>query len=121
MANRAFRISFDHKVSKFVIEIQGFLGLRWHPARVVTGYSTPPEYKSEHKPEGPPLRAIGGQYRKAHEVRYFNTFKEAWDTVVEMGLNQIYDNFTKEKPWQQNEVQQPRQVFVGHQPLPQGM
>ena len=104
MTNRAFRISFDEKVSKFVIEIQGFLGLSWHPAKVETS-----------------LLADNFSMVTAPKTRYFENYKEARNAVTEMGLDQIYDDFTKSKPWQQPEVQQVRQQYVGHQPLPQGM
>lgn len=80
MSNRAFRISFDEKVSKFVIEIQGFMGLSWKPAM---------------KPEVDGL----GHPSKGKAVNHFDTYKQARDAVTEMGLDQIYDDFTQSKPW----------------------
>lgn len=69
MSNRAFRISFDEKVSKFVIEIQGFLGMTWKPAK------------------------------DANKVRYFETFEAAGSFVKEIGLDRIYDDFTLKAPF----------------------
>lgn len=77
--NRAFRISFDHKVSKFVIEIQGFLGLRWHPTR------------------GGSFR--NDEFKPTKYVNYYDTFEEAEAQVKKLGLSRIYTDFTKSKPW----------------------
>lgn len=80
MSNRAFRISFDHEVSKFIIEIQGFLGLSWKPAMTAE----------------PDLLFAANSGKS---VRHFDTYKQARDAVTEMGLDQIYDDFTQSKPW----------------------
>ena len=69
MSNRAFRISFDEKVSKFVIEIQGFLGMSWKSAK------------------------------DANKVRYFETFEAAGKYVKEIGLDRIYEDFTFKAPF----------------------
>lgn len=68
--NRAYRITFDHTVSKFVIEIQGFLGLYWKPAQL-----------------------------DGNEVQYFSTFGEASDYVKKIGLDKVYQDFTGQKPY----------------------
>ena len=97
--NRAFRISFDHRVSKFVIEIQGFLGLRWHPTR---GGSFA---KDEFKP--------------TKYVNYYDTFEEAVAQVNKLGLNKIYSDFTKNSPWKNHIAE-----IVPNQPMthqPQGV
>jgi hypothetical protein len=71
MTNRAFRISFDHKVGKFVIEVQGPLALYWSPS----------------KHEG--------------EIQYFESYASARDHVNEIGLAAIYTDCTKGSPWQE--------------------
>ena len=71
--NRAFRISYEHKVGKFVIEVQGPLALYWSPA------------KQEGKPQ------------------YFDSYAEARSHVDEIGLAAIYTDCTKGSPWQGNE------------------
>lgn len=86
MSNRAFRISFDEKVSKFVIEIQGFLGLTWKTAR------------------------------EGNKVRHFNSYDAAQQEVKDLGLDRIYDDFTKSKPWQAPTQQSNLTYVVGHQP-----
>lgn len=107
MSNRAYRISFDEKVSKFTIEVQGFLGWWWKPSQVEQTWDETDHHGMDYK-------------RKGLAVRYFATYSEARDAVKVMGLDLIYDDFTTAKPWQQPVMQQPRQQYVGHQPLPQG-
>jgi hypothetical protein len=71
MSNRAFRISFCHKVGKFVIEVQGPLALYWSPA------------KQGGKPQ------------------YFESYTLAREHVNEIGLAAIYTDCTKGSPWQE--------------------
>ena len=69
---RAYRLSFDAKVGKFVIEFQGFLGIRWIKARTEGG------------PEG---------------FNVFKTYAEARAYVDEIGLDEVYEDFTKGPSW----------------------
>jgi len=69
--SRAYRISFDYKTSKFVIEIQGFAGLVWNQAR-------------DEQREG---------------IR-FDSYKIAREHVSKIGLDSIYADFTKGAAWQ---------------------
>lgn len=68
--NRAYRITFCHKVGKFVIEIQGPLALYWSPSR------------------------------NQGKVQHFDTYAEAHDHVDKIGLAAIYTDCTKGSPWQ---------------------
>ena len=67
---RAFRISFDERESKFVLEIQGFAGLYWKRARQ-------------------------GDGKTAHH----DTYQAAKDHVEGIGLNLIYRDFTHGSDW----------------------
>ena len=69
MSQRAYRITFDHKVSKFVIETQGLLGLVWSASK------------------------------ESGKVRYFETFDAASDHVKAIGLNRVYEDFTFKSPF----------------------
>ena len=69
---RAYRITFTPKASKFVIEIQGFAGLYWTPAK------------------------DGGK------VRHFETFDDASAYVKNIGLNKVYSDFTFKSPFGSN-------------------
>jgi len=68
--NRAFRITFNPNVSQFVIEIQGFLGLSWKPA------------KDADK-----------------QVKTFATFGDAQAYVKTIGLDRVYSDFTLNVPY----------------------
>ena len=63
---RAYRLSFDAKAGKFVIEFQGFLGLRWI---------------------------------KANLDNCFDTYAEARAYVDKVGLDEVYEDFTKGPSW----------------------
>lgn len=69
---RAYRITFTPKASKFVIEIQGFAGLYWTPAK------------------------DGGK------VRHFETFDDASAYVKNIGLSKVYSDFTFHQPFGSN-------------------
>jgi len=75
---RAFRISFNTDVSKFTIEIQGFAGLYWKPAKVT-------EFRGEKD-----------EFRASQN---FDTYQLARDYVKRIGLDQIYEDFTVERPY----------------------
>ena len=75
---RAFRISFNTDVSKFTIEIQGFAGLYWKPAKVT-------EFRGEKD-----------EFRASQN---FDTYQLARDYVKRIGLDQIYEDFTVAKPY----------------------
>ena len=71
---RAYRLSFDAKVGKFVIEFQGFLGIRW----------------------------IKSQRTDTQEqFTGFNTYAEARTYVDKIGLDEVYEDFTKGPAWKQ--------------------
>ena len=65
---RAYRLSFDASVGKFVIEFQGFAGLWWVKANL-----------------------------EAHDG--FNTYADARAFVDEIGLDEVYEDFTKGPGW----------------------
>lgn len=71
---RAFRISFNTDVSKFTIEIQGFAGLYWKQAKV-------------------------GDKEEYRTCQYFDTYQLTKDYVKRIGLDQIYEDFTVQKPY----------------------
>lgn len=75
---RAFRITFNTDVSKFTIEIQGFAGLYWKPAKVT-------EFRGEKD-----------EFRASQN---FDTYQLAKDYVKRIGLDQIYEDFTVAKPY----------------------
>jgi hypothetical protein len=75
---RAFRITFDESTSKFVIEIQGFAGLYWKKAKVT-------EFR--------------GEKDEFRVTKHFDTYQKARDYVKDIGLDQIYEDFTLQKPY----------------------
>lgn len=66
---RAYRISFNPKASKFVIEIQGFAGLYWNAAK------------------------------DSGKVKQFDTFDDASAYVKNIGLSSIYTDLTFKTPF----------------------
>ena len=88
MSNRAFRISYDHKVGKFVIEVQGPLALYWSPS----------------KHEG--------------EIQYFESYASARDHVNEIGLAAIYTDCTKGSPWQEAQANRGLPPAHRYPPMP---
>ena len=75
---RAFRITFDESTSKFVIEIQGFAGMYWKKAKV-----------TEFRGEKDEFRA----------TKHFDTYQKARNYVKDIGLDQVYEDFTMQKPY----------------------
>jgi hypothetical protein len=75
---RAFRITFDESTSKFVIEIQGFAGLYWKKAKVT-------EFR--------------GEKDEFRVTKSFDTYQKARDYVKDIGLDQVYEDFTLQKPY----------------------
>lgn len=75
---RAFRITFNTDVSKFVIEIQGFAGLYWKKAKVT-------EFR--------------GEKDEFRVTKSFDTYQKARDYVKDIGLDQVYEDFTLQKPY----------------------
>ena len=67
--NRAFRITYDYRSGKFVIEIQGFAGLVWSAAR------------------------------DSGKARYFETFDAASAHVKSIGLDRVYQDATFKAPF----------------------
>ena len=72
--NRAYRITFAHKVGKFVIEVQGFAGMYWSPAK------------------------------DGNKVRHFDTYDQAVNHVKTIGLDRVYQDFTFKAPFGTLEV-----------------
>ena len=66
---RAYRITFSHKQSKFVIEVQGFAGMFWSPAK------------------------------DSGKVRYFDTYEQAVNHVKTIDLDRVYQDFTFRAPF----------------------
>lgn len=66
---RAYRITFSHKQSKFVIEVQGFAGMFWSPAK------------------------------DGSKVRHFDTYEQAVNHVKTIGLDRVYQDFTFRAPF----------------------
>ncbi len=75
---RAFRITFDESTSKFVIEIQGFAGMYWKKAKVT-------EFR--------------GEKDEFRVTKSFDTYQKARDYVKDIGLDQVYEDFTLQKPY----------------------
>ena len=75
---RAYRITFDESTSKFVIEIQGFAGLYWKKAKVT-------EFRGEND-----------EFRV---TKSFDTYQKARNYVKDIGLDQVYEDFTLQKPY----------------------
>lgn len=75
---RAFRITFDESTSKFVIEIQGFAGMYWKKAKVT-------EFR--------------GEKDEFRVTKSFDTYQKARDYVKDIGLDQVYEDFTVAKPY----------------------
>ena len=75
---RAFRITFDESTSKFVIEIQGFAGMYWKKAKVT-------EFR--------------GEKDEFRVTKTFDTYQKARDYVKDIGLDQVYEDFTLQKPY----------------------
>ena len=75
---RAFRITFDESTSKFVIEIQGFAGLYWKKAKVT-------EFR--------------GEKDEFRVTKAFDTYQKARNYVKDIGLDQVYEDFTLQKPY----------------------
>lgn len=75
---RAYRITFDESTSKFVIEIQGFAGLYWKKAKVT-------EFR--------------GEKDEFRVTKSFDTYQKARDYVKDIGLDQVYEDFTLQKPY----------------------
>ena len=75
---RAFRITFDESTSKFVIEIQGFAGMYWKKAKVT-------EFR--------------GEKDEFRVTKSFDTYQKARNYVKDIGLDQVYEDFTLQKPY----------------------
>lgn len=67
--SRSYRITYDHRTGKFVIEVMGFAGLTWSAAR------------------------------ESGKALYFETFDAASAHVKSIGLDRVYQDATFKAPF----------------------
>lgn len=80
---RAYRVSFNSKTSKWIIEMMTFnlvFFTLWSPAKMLV---------------------TDEKGKKKHEVMTFDKADEAYKYVEEIGLNKVYKDVTSGMPWEQ--------------------
>jgi hypothetical protein len=85
---RAFRVSFDNKTSKWVIEIARLnlaFFILWTPTRILME-----DEKSK---------------KKKYKVITFDKADEAYEYAKETGLDKLYEDVTSGMPWERGDVQ----------------
>ena len=82
--SRAYRLSYEPNVGKFVVEFQGFLGMYWKRAQGPRKLSFAPDLLPEVK-----------------EPLQFPTYAEARAYVTDIGLDEVYEDFTRGPAWKQ--------------------
>ena len=100
--SRAYRLSYEPNVGKFVVEFQGFLGMYWKRAQGPRKLSFAPDLLPEVK-----------------EPLQFPTYAEARAYVTDIGLDEVYEDFTRGPAWKQNEPAYQRNAW-GNSPTFRG-